>query len=87
MEVKIGVLHTPREIVLETTLTPEEVESTVSAALKSVDGASSFRRISSPTSRSRRPTPAASDSSPVSVSRRDPSPTVPVHAFGRHAGR
>ena len=37
VEVKIGVLHTPREIVLETTLTPEEVESTVSAALKSVD--------------------------------------------------
>ena len=42
MEVKIGVLHTPREIVLETTLTPEEVESTVSAALKSVDGALSL---------------------------------------------
>jgi len=42
VEVKIGVLHTPREIVLETTLTPEEVESTVSAALKSVDGALSM---------------------------------------------
>ena len=42
VEVKIGVLHTPREIVLETTLTPEEVESTVSAALKSVDGALSL---------------------------------------------
>ena len=42
MEVKIGVLHTPREIVLETALTPEEVESTVSAALKSVDGALSL---------------------------------------------
>ena len=42
MEVKIGVLHTPREIVLESTQTPEEVESTVSAALKSVDGALSL---------------------------------------------
>ena len=39
MEVKIGVLHTPREIVVESTLTPDEVESRVAAALKSVDGA------------------------------------------------
>jgi Protein of unknown function (DUF3107) len=39
VEVKIGVLHTPREIVLESSLTPDEVESSVSAALKSVDGA------------------------------------------------
>lgn len=39
MEVKIGVLHTPREIVLESSLTPDEVESSVATALKSVDGA------------------------------------------------
>lgn len=38
MEVKIGVLHTPREITLESTQTPEEVEELVGAALKSVDG-------------------------------------------------
>ncbi|MCU1658432.1 MAG: hypothetical protein JWO57_3088 [Pseudonocardiales bacterium] len=38
MEVKIGVLHTPREIVLESALTPAEVEQVVADALKSVDG-------------------------------------------------
>jgi hypothetical protein len=38
VEVKIGVLHTPREIVLESTQTPAEVEDLVAAALKSVDG-------------------------------------------------
>lgn len=38
MEVKIGVLHTPREITLESTQTPAEVEDLVAAALKSVDG-------------------------------------------------
>lgn len=38
MEVKIGVLHTPREIVLESAQSPAEVEETVAAALKSVDG-------------------------------------------------
>ena len=38
MEVKIGVLHTPREIVLESSQTPAEVEELISAALKSVDG-------------------------------------------------
>ena len=38
MEVKIGVLHTPREITLESTQAPEEVESLVAEALKSVDG-------------------------------------------------
>ncbi|MDQ1732897.1 MAG: hypothetical protein QOK10_3056 [Pseudonocardiales bacterium] len=38
MEVKIGVLHTPREITLESSQTPDEVESLVAAALKSVDG-------------------------------------------------
>ena len=38
MEVKIGVLHTPREIVLESSQTPDEVEATVADALKSVDG-------------------------------------------------
>ena len=38
MEVKIGVLHTPREIVVESSLTPDEVEAIVATALKSVDG-------------------------------------------------
>lgn len=38
MEVKIGVLHTPREIVLESAQSPAEVEEVVAAALKSVDG-------------------------------------------------
>jgi Protein of unknown function (DUF3107) len=38
VEVKIGVLHTAREIVLDSPHTPEEVEQTVAAALKSVDG-------------------------------------------------
>ena len=38
MEVKIGVLHTAREIVLDVPQTPEEVEQAVAAALKSVDG-------------------------------------------------
>ena len=38
MEVKIGVLHTPREIVVESAQTPDEVEALVAAALKSVDG-------------------------------------------------
>lgn len=35
MEVKIGVLHTPREIVLESAQTAEEVTAAVSAALTS----------------------------------------------------
>jgi hypothetical protein len=38
VEVKIGVLHTPREIVVESTQTQDEVEAAVAAALKSVDG-------------------------------------------------
>jgi Protein of unknown function (DUF3107) len=38
VEVKIGVLHTPREIVLESNQTPAEVEEVVATALKSVDG-------------------------------------------------
>ena len=38
MEVKIGVLHTPREIVVESSQTQDEVQKTVSDALKSVDG-------------------------------------------------
>ncbi|HEV2886050.1 MAG TPA: DUF3107 domain-containing protein [Jatrophihabitans sp.] len=38
VEVKIGVLHTPREIVLESNQTPAEVEEVVGTALKSVDG-------------------------------------------------
>lgn len=38
MEVKIGVLHTPREISLESDQTPDEITEQVSAALNSVDG-------------------------------------------------
>ena len=38
MEVKIGVLHTPREIVVESAQSPDDVEQLVAAALKSVDG-------------------------------------------------
>jgi Protein of unknown function (DUF3107) len=38
VEVKIGVLHTPREIVVDSTQTPDEVEELVATALKSVDG-------------------------------------------------
>lgn len=38
MEVKVGVLHTPREIVLESSQTPDEVAEIVTNALKSVDG-------------------------------------------------
>lgn len=38
MEVKIGVLHTPREIVVDSTQSPDEVEQLVATALKSVDG-------------------------------------------------
>jgi Protein of unknown function (DUF3107) len=38
VEVKIGVLHTAREIVLDSPQSPEEIEQLVSAALKSVDG-------------------------------------------------
>ena len=38
MEVKIGVLHTAREIVLDSPETPEDVEKAVAEALKSVDG-------------------------------------------------
>ena len=38
MEVKIGVLHTAREIMLDSPQTPDEVEALVAAALKSMDG-------------------------------------------------
>jgi hypothetical protein len=38
VEVKIGVLHTPREITLESAQTPDEVSQIVAEALKSVDG-------------------------------------------------
>jgi len=38
VEVKIGVLHTPREIVLESAQSQDEVEAAVATALKSVDG-------------------------------------------------
>jgi hypothetical protein len=38
VEVKIGVLHTPREIIVDSVLGHEEVEELVATALKSVDG-------------------------------------------------
>jgi uncharacterized protein DUF3107 len=38
VEVKIGVLHTAREIVVDSPQTPAEVELAVAEALKSVDG-------------------------------------------------
>ncbi|MQA25411.1 MAG: DUF3107 family protein [Micromonosporaceae bacterium] len=38
MEVKIGVQFAPRELTLESTLTPAEVEKTVTKALSSEDG-------------------------------------------------
>lgn len=38
MEVKIGVQHTPREIVLESTLSPAEVEQAVRDALTDSTG-------------------------------------------------
>ena len=38
MEVKIGVQHTPREIVLESTLSPAEVEQAVRDALADSTG-------------------------------------------------
>lgn len=39
MEVKIGVLRTPREIVLESSQTQDEVEQTVTTALHDSEGA------------------------------------------------
>lgn len=38
MEVKIGVLHTSREIVLESSQTPAEVEQLVTASMAADDG-------------------------------------------------
>jgi hypothetical protein len=38
VEVKIGVLHTAREVVVDSPQTPEEIHELVSQALKSVDG-------------------------------------------------
>lgn len=38
MDVKIGVLHTAREIVVDSAQTPDEVQELVAAALKSIDG-------------------------------------------------
>jgi hypothetical protein len=38
VEVKIGVLHTARELTLDSAQTRDEVEKIVSDALKSVDG-------------------------------------------------
>lgn len=55
MEVKIGVQRTPREIVLESTLSPDEVEAAVRDALKDPAGVLSLvdekgRRVLVPSS-------------------------------------
>ena len=55
MEVKIGVQRTPREIVLDSTLSPDEVEAAVRDALKDPSGVLSLvddkgRRIVVPSS-------------------------------------
>jgi len=56
VEVKIGVQHTPRELVLESILSPDEVEKQVSKALADGDGMLSLvddkgRRVIVPASR------------------------------------
>ncbi|HEX2498066.1 MAG: DUF3107 domain-containing protein [Actinomycetes bacterium] len=38
MEVKIGVQHVARELIIESSQTPDEIEAAVSAALKDDDG-------------------------------------------------
>lgn len=38
MEVKIGVLHTSREVVVDSPQSGDEVQALVDAALKSIDG-------------------------------------------------
>ncbi|WP_375481786.1 DUF3107 domain-containing protein [uncultured Jatrophihabitans sp.] len=38
MEVKIGVLHTSREVVVDSPQSTDEVQALVDAALKSIDG-------------------------------------------------
>ena len=55
MEVKIGVQRTPREIVLDSTLSPDEVEAAVRDALKDPSGVLSLvddkgRRVVVPSS-------------------------------------
>jgi hypothetical protein len=55
VEVKIGVQRTPREIVLDSTLSPDEVEAAVRDALKDPSGVLSLvddkgRRIVVPSS-------------------------------------
>jgi hypothetical protein len=56
VEIKIGVAESPRELVLSSTLTPDEVEKLVSDALKKDEGVLSItdekgRRIVVPVSR------------------------------------
>ena len=45
MEVKIGVKHTPREVVLDSGQTPDEVEALVGAALKDSTGLLSLEDV------------------------------------------
>lgn len=56
MEIKIGVAESPRELVLSSTLTPDEVEKLVAEALKKDQGVLSItdekgRRVVVPVSR------------------------------------
>lgn len=54
MEVKIGVLHSPRELVVESTLSQDEIQKVVADALASTSGVLSLdddkgRRVIVPT--------------------------------------
>ena len=93
MEVKIGVQHSPRELVIDSPKTPDEIAAEISAAMSGsskdglltlVDergGGSSSRSTGSPTSRSPRPTSGGSVSSPA------PRPTLRMGALPRPRGR
>ena len=77
---------------LETALTPEEVESTVTAALKSVDGALSLtdergRKVIVPANLVAYVEIAAGRRPPRRIRRRRLAGQGPVPAFGRHADR
>ncbi len=56
MEIKIGVAESPRELVLSSALTPDEIEKLVSEAMKSDQGVLTFtdekgRRVVVPAAR------------------------------------
>jgi hypothetical protein len=45
VEVKIGVQHSPRELVLESALSPQEVEEAITAAIRSELGVLSLEDV------------------------------------------